>query len=85
MSLIVHRATKCAQHLSTTSSLHPFIGNEDLSDSDQHIEALAYKEAVKKVYPVAASLPKDFCIIWCQPEDPLLTLPTLPSSHQAHG
>ena len=61
------------------SSLHPFIGNEDLSDSDQHIEALAYKKAAKKVHPVAASLPEDFRVIRRRPEDPLLSLPALPS------
>jgi hypothetical protein len=39
----------------------------------------AYKKAAKKVHPVAASLPKDFHIIQCHPEDPLLTLSPLPT------
>ena len=43
------------------------------------VEVLAYKKAAKKVHPVAASLPEDFHIVWRQPEDPLLSLPELPS------
>ncbi len=39
----------------------------------------AYKKATKKVHPVAASLPEDFCIIRHCPEDPLLSLPPLPT------
>lgn len=41
--------------------------------------AFIYKKAVKKVHPVAASLPEDFCIIQHCPEDPLLTLSLLPT------
>ena len=62
-----------------TSLLHPFIDDSDLSDSDQLVEALAYKKAAKKVHPVAASPPEDFRVIRRRPEDPLLSLPTLPS------
>ena len=40
---------------------------------------LVYKKVVKKVHPVAASLPEDFCIVCRQPEDPLLSLPLLPT------
>ena len=60
-----------------TSSLHPSIDDEDLSDSDQPVEALAYKKAAKKVHPVAASLPEDF--MSSGTEDPLLSLSKLPS------
>src|SRR6266567_3401698 len=49
-------------------------------DNDEAIAVLAYKKVAKKVHPVAASLPKDFWIIQCRPEDPLLTLPPL-STH----
>ena len=62
-----------------TSPLFPLPDNNDLSDSDLPVEVLAYKKAAKKVHPIAASLPKDFCIIWCHPKDPLLSLPKLPS------
>jgi hypothetical protein len=61
------------------SPLFPFIDDEDLSDSDLPVEVLAYKKAAKKVHPVAASLPEDFRIIRRRPEDPLLSLPKLPS------
>jgi len=37
----------------------------------------AYKKVAKKVWPVPASLPKDFCIICHIPSNPLLTLPEL--------
>ena len=40
---------------------------------------LAYKKVAKKVHPIATSLPEDFWIIWRHPEDPLLTLPPLPT------
>jgi hypothetical protein len=40
---------------------------------------LAYKKAVKKVHPVAASLPEDFHVIQRRPKDPLISLPPLPT------
>ena len=42
--------------------------------------ALAYKKVANKVRPVPASLPEDFRNVRCFPEDPLLTLPSLPTS-----
>jgi hypothetical protein len=39
--------------------------------------ALMYKRVVKKVCPIPASLPEDFCCIWQIPEDLLLSLPPL--------
>ena len=62
-----------------TSPLYPFTDDDDLSDSDLPVEVLAYKKAAKKVHPVAASLPEDFRIVRRRPEDPLLSLPKLPS------
>jgi hypothetical protein len=41
---------------------------------------LAYKKAAKKVHPVAATLPEDFCIIRRRPKDPLISLPPLPAN-----
>ena len=61
------------------SPLSPFPDDNNLSDSDPSVEVLAYKKAAKKVHPVAASLPEDFRIIRRRPEDPLLSLPKLPS------
>ena len=62
------------------SPLFPFPDNDDdLSDLDLPVEVLAYKKAAKKVHPVAASLPEDFRIIRRRPEDPLLSLPALPT------
>ena len=61
------------------SPLSPFPNDNNLSDSDLSVEVLAYKKAAKKVHPIAASLPEDFCIIWHCPKDPLLSLPKLPS------
>ena len=62
------------------SPLFPFPdNNDDLSDLDLPVEVLAYKKAAKKVHPVAASLPEDFRIIRQRPEDPLLSLPALPT------
>ena len=40
---------------------------------------LTYKKASKRVHPVAATLPEDFRVIRRRPEDPLLTLPSLPT------
>ena len=40
---------------------------------------LVYKKAAKKVHPVATSLPEDFRVIRQCPEDPLLSLPPLPT------
>ena len=48
-------------------------------DVTQPTLVLAYKKAAKKVHPVAASLPEDFRIIRRIPEDPLLSLPPLPT------
>jgi hypothetical protein len=45
---------------------------------DDAVAVLAYKKVAKKVHPIVASLPEDFRIIRCRPEDPLLTLPSLP-------
>jgi hypothetical protein len=47
--------------------------------ADDTVAVLAYKKVAKKVHPVAASLPEDFRIIRRRPEDPLLTLPPLPT------
>ena len=41
---------------------------------------LAYKKAAKKVHPVAASLPEDFRITRQRPEDPIISLPRLPTN-----
>jgi hypothetical protein len=43
-----------------------------------HVTNLAYKKVAKKVCPVPASLPKEFCNMQCIPKDPLLSLPSLP-------
>ena len=40
---------------------------------------LAYKKVTHKVRPIPASLPEDFCIMCCCPEDPLLMLQPLPT------
>jgi hypothetical protein len=48
-------------------------------DPTQPALILAYKKAAKKVHPIAVSLPEDFRIIWHIPEDPLLSLPLLPT------
>jgi hypothetical protein len=47
---------------------------------DPATPVLAYKKAAKKVHPVAASLPEDFRIIRKRPEDPLASLPLLPTN-----
>jgi hypothetical protein len=47
---------------------------------DPSTPVLAYKKASKKVHPVAASLPEDFRIICKRPEDPLSSLPPLPTN-----
>jgi hypothetical protein len=61
------------------SPFSPFPDDDDMSDSDFPVEVLAYKKAAKKVHSVAASLPEDFRVIRRRPEDPLLSLPKLPS------
>jgi len=48
--------------------------------SHHHKATLAYKKVANKVCPVPASLPEDFHNVRCFPEDPLLTLPSLPTS-----
>jgi integrase-like protein/reverse transcriptase-like protein/aspartyl protease len=48
-------------------------------DTDEAVAILAYKKVAQKVHPVAASLPEDFRIIRRRPEDPLLSLPPLPT------
>lgn len=57
------------------------LANVSFSDHDENdtVSTLAYKKVSKKVHPVAASLPEDFRIIRRHPEDPLLTLPILPT------
>jgi hypothetical protein len=45
-----------------------------------HATSLAYKKVARKVHPIPASLPEDFCNIHCIPEDPLLSLSPLPTS-----
>jgi hypothetical protein len=59
------------------SPLFPFPDDDNLSDSDLPVEVLAYKKAAKKVHLVTASLPEDFYVVWCRPEDPLLSLSEL--------
>jgi transposase InsO family protein len=46
---------------------------------DDTAAVFAYKKVAKKVHPVAASLPEDFRVIRRRPEDPLLSLPQLPT------
>jgi hypothetical protein len=41
-------------------------------------QALAYKKVTKKVHPISASFPEDFCCIQQIPKNPLLSLPPLP-------
>ena len=53
--------------------------NQLMPDAIPPTLALAYKKAANKVHPVAASLPEDFRIIRRRPEDPLLSLPSLPT------
>ena len=48
--------------------------------SHHHEAALAYKKVANKVRPVPASLPEDFRNVRRFPEDPLLSLPSLPTS-----
>ena len=63
-----------------TSTIPPFHDDDDdLADANLPLEVLAYKKAAKKVHPVAASLPEDVRVIRRRPEDPLLSLPELPS------
>ena len=51
-----------------------------METSEHHTKTtFAYKKVSKKVHPVAASLPEDFRIIRRRPEDPLLSLPPLPT------
>jgi hypothetical protein len=59
------------------AALEQYITNASSVPPDA--EVLAYKKAAKKVHPVAASLPEDFRIIRRRPEDPLLSLPPLPT------
>ncbi|KXN81668.1 hypothetical protein AN958_04007 [Leucoagaricus sp. SymC.cos] len=40
---------------------------------------LAYKKVANKVHPVPATMPEGFCIICQFPEDPLATLPNVPT------
>ena len=61
------------QPISTSLAFPP------LPKPDQSTLFLAYKKAAKKVRPVLATLPKDFCTIRCIPVDPLLSLPPLPT------
>ncbi len=61
------------------TSSHLPISADFPSTSDLSVAVLAYKKAARKVHPVAASLPEDFRIIRRRPEDPLLSLPTLPT------
>ena len=42
-------------------------------------QVLAYKKVTRKVQPVSASLPEDYCIIRQILVDPFLSLPTLPT------
>lgn len=57
----------------------PSLTNSFLSDhGDNAVDVLAYKKVAKKVHLVTTSLSKDFRIIQCCLEDPLLTLPILP-------
>jgi hypothetical protein len=46
---------------------------------DPTTPSLAYKKVANKVHPVSATLPEDFRIIRRRPEDPLLSLPPLPT------
>ncbi|KXN93078.1 hypothetical protein AN958_00002 [Leucoagaricus sp. SymC.cos] len=46
---------------------------------DTEVYCLAYKKVAKKVYPVPATMPEGFCIIYWFPEDPLVTLPDVPT------
>ena len=46
---------------------------------DNTAAVLAYKKVAKKVHPIATSLPEDFRVVRRRPEDPLLTLPPLPT------
>ena len=48
--------------------------------SHHHKTALVYKKVANKVCPVSTSLPEDFHNLRRFPEDPLLTLPPLPTS-----
>ena len=48
--------------------------------SHHHKATLAYKKVANKVRPMPASLPEDFRNVRCFPEDPLLMLPSLPTS-----
>ena len=48
--------------------------------SHHHKAALAYKKVANKVRPVPTSLPEDFRNVHRFPEDPLLMLPSLPTS-----
>ena len=49
-----------------------------LDDPSMPQQILAYKKVTRKVQPVPASLPEDYCIICKIPIDPLLSLPSLP-------
>ena len=49
------------------------------SSLQNHEASLAYKKVTKKVHPVPTTLPEDFCNIRRIPEDPLLSLPPLPT------
>ena len=62
-------------------ALERYVANSMQPDASQDplISTFAYKKAAKKVHPVAATLPEDFRIIRRRPEDPLLSLPPLPT------
>src|SRR5258708_39372730 len=59
---------------------YQIISAPHMETSEHHTKTtFAYKKVSKKVHPVAASLPEDFRIIRRHPEDPLLSLPPLPT------
>ena len=61
-------------------SSNPPLTDDDTEDLPEEVaEVLAYKKVARKVQPVATSLPEDFRIIRCRPEDPLLSLTPLPT------
>ena len=68
--------------LSLLEPASPFLV-PSMTPSDPHmlgntpVSACVYKKVARKVRPVPASLPEDFCVVYHIPSDPLLSMPAL--------
>jgi hypothetical protein len=79
------RTLACTIQVSTPRAdalcIHHTIPNSITSSKPPSLVLAAYKKVARKVKPVPASLPEDFCTICCIPSDPLLSLLPLPVHH----